>query len=175
MDSRNAWYDEFQFANNFGFGGNYVFDYTTLTASITPSGYPIANPDITWEVANNSNIGLEGTLFSGKVNFEFDYFYNVRSQMLIARNGSIPATAGFSPPRENLGELKNRGVDFLVSYTNQVGNLVFTVGANGGYSKNEVVFNDEPSNVPAWQLLLVGLLIHDLTIRLSAYSQTRQH
>jgi TonB-linked SusC/RagA family outer membrane protein len=151
MDSRNAWYDEFQFANNFGFGGNYVFDYTTLTASITPSGYPIANPDITWEVANNSNIGLEGTLFNGKVNFEFDYFYNLRSQMLIARNGSIPATAGFSPPRENLGKLKNRGVDFLVSYSNQVGNVVFTIGANGGYSKNEVVFNDEPSNVPAWQ------------------------
>ena len=36
--------------------------------------------------------------------------------MLINRNASIPTTAGFSPPRENLGELKNRGFDFLVNY-----------------------------------------------------------
>ncbi len=31
--------DEFQFANNFGFGDGYIFDYTTLTTSITPSAF----------------------------------------------------------------------------------------------------------------------------------------
>ncbi|MEJ7644514.1 MAG: TonB-dependent receptor [Chryseolinea sp.] len=151
MDSRNAWYDEFQFANNFGFGGNYIFDYTTLTTSITPSAFPIANPTITWEVANNSNFGLEGSLFDGKINFEVDYFFNVRTQMLIYRNASIPKTAGFSPPRENLGKLNNRGFDFLLNYNNQIGKVGFTVGLNGGYSKNEVVFDDEASTVPPWQ------------------------
>ena len=40
--------------------------------------FPIANPNITWEVANNSNIGLEGTLFEGKISFEVDYFNNIR-------------------------------------------------------------------------------------------------
>lgn len=151
MDANNARNDEFQFANNFGFGGGYVFDYTTLTTTITPSAFPIANPAITWEVANNSNIGLEGTLFGGKISFEMDYFNNVRSQMLINRNASIPRTAGFSPPRENLGKLKNRGFDFLVSYSGQAGELKYQVGVNGGYSKNEVVFLDEPPNVLPWQ------------------------
>ncbi len=151
MDASNARNDEFQFANNFGFGGGYVFDYTTLTTTITPSAFPIANPAITWEVANNSNIGLEGTLFGGKISFEMDYFNNVRSQMLINRNASIPRTAGFSPPRENLGKLKNRGFDFLVSYSGQAGEVKYQVGVNGGYSKNEVVFLDEPPNVLPWQ------------------------
>lgn len=151
MDANNARNDEFQFANNFGFGGGYVFDYTTLTTTITPSAFPIANPAITWEVANNSNIGLEGTLFGGKISFEMDYFNNVRSQMLINRNASIPRTAGFSPPRENLGKLKNRGFDFLVSYSGQAGEVKYQVGVNGGYSKNEVVFLDEPPNVLPWQ------------------------
>jgi TonB-linked SusC/RagA family outer membrane protein len=151
MDARNVWYDEFQFSNNFGFGGNYIFDYTTLTTSITPSTYPIANPNITWEVANNSNIGFEGTLFEGKINFEVDYFNNTRSQMLIARNASIPLTGGFTPPKENLGKLKNRGIDFLVNYNNSIGEFSFSVGVNGGYSKNEVIFNDEPPNTLPWQ------------------------
>lgn len=151
MSSVNAWYDEFQYANNFGFGQGYIFNQNVLTTTLTQALYPVANPDITWEVANNSNIGLEGTLFGGKVNFEVDYFHNIRSQMLIYRNASIPRTAGFDPPRENLGKLKNRGIDFMVNYTTQLGDLNLTVGVNGGYSKNEVVFNDEPETVFPWQ------------------------
>ncbi|MEX1240220.1 MAG: TonB-dependent receptor, partial [Cyclobacteriaceae bacterium] len=149
--SSNLRADEFQFGNNFGFGGGYIFNYNTLNTTITPSSFPIANPDITWEVANNSNIGLEGTVFGGKVNFEFDYFNNIRSQMLIFRNASIPRTAGFSPPRQNIGKLQNRGFDFLVNYGSQVGELNFQIGINGGYSKNDVINLDEPPNVLPWQ------------------------
>ena len=36
MHPTNVYFDEFQYSNNFGFGGNYIFDYTTLTTSITP-------------------------------------------------------------------------------------------------------------------------------------------
>jgi TonB-dependent starch-binding outer membrane protein SusC len=151
MDPSNARLDEFQYIDAFGFGGGYIFNYNVLTTSITPSAYPIANPGITWEVANNSNIGLEGSLFAGKVSFEFDYFNNTRSQMLIPRNASIPRTAGFNPPRQNIGKLKNRGIDFLVAYHREAGDLTYNIGVNGGYSKNEVVFLDEPSTVLPWQ------------------------
>ena len=151
MDANNVFYDEHQYSNNFGFGGGYIFDYTTLATSITQAAYPIANPNITWEVANNMNIGLEGTLFGGKVSFELDYFNNLRSKMLIYRFASIPRTAGFSPPRENLGKLRNKGFDFLVSYGGQAGDLSFQVGVNGGYAKNEVEFFDEPATVLPWQ------------------------
>lgn len=143
--------DEFQFSNNFGLGGGYIFNYGTFVTSITPSAFPIANPGITWEVANNSNIGLEGTVFNGKIGFEFDYFNNRRSQMLIPRNASIPRTAGFEPPRQNIGELVNRGVDFMVNYSGQSGDLRFQVGINGGYSKNEVINLDEAASVLPWQ------------------------
>jgi TonB-linked SusC/RagA family outer membrane protein len=151
MHPSNQWNDEFQFSNNFGFGGNYIFDYTQLATSITQAAYPVANPDITWEVANNSNIGLEGTLFGGKVSFELDYFNNIRSQMLIPRFATIPFTAGFNPPAENIGKLRNRGFDFLVNYSGQTGDLSFQIGVNGGYSKNKVVFYDEPATVLAHQ------------------------
>ncbi|HTF18484.1 MAG TPA: TonB-dependent receptor [Chryseolinea sp.] len=151
MSARNVYDDEFQFANNFGFGGNYIFDYTTLTTSITPTAFPIANPNITWEVANNSNIGLEGTLLQGKVSFEVDYFSNKRSQMLITRNASIPKTAGFTPPKENIGELKNHGIDFLLNFNNSVGTFNYGISVNGGYSKNEMIFYDEPATTFPWQ------------------------
>ncbi len=151
MDPGTIRNDEFQFGNNFGFGGGYVFNYNTLVTTLDPSLFPVANPDITWEVANNSNIGLEGTILGGKINFEFDYFNNIRSRMLIARNASIPRTAGFDPPRQNIGKLKNRGYDFLINYSGEAGDFNYQIGLNGGYSKNEVVFLDEPPNVLPWQ------------------------
>ena len=64
--------------------------------------------------------------------------------MLIPRNASIPRTAGFTPPRENIGELSNHGIRFPVELTTQAGEFNFRIGVNGGYSKNEVVYYDEP-------------------------------
>lgn len=151
MNPSNARLDEYQFANNFGFGSGYIFNYNVLTTTITQALYPVANPEITWEVANNSNIGIEGLLMNGKINFELDYFNNIRSQMLIARNVSIPRTGGFDPPLQNIGKLRNRGFDFMVGYSGQAGALNFQVGVNGGYSKNEVIFADESPTIIEWQ------------------------
>jgi TonB-dependent starch-binding outer membrane protein SusC len=151
MHPTNVYFDEFQYSNNFGFGGNYIFDYTTLSTSINQAAFPIANPDITWEVANNKNIGIEGTLGGGKFAFELDYFNNLRSNMLIPRFATIPRTSGFVPPSENIGKLRNKGFDFLVTYNGQAGEFNFQVGVNGGYSKNEVVYYDEPSTTLSWQ------------------------
>lgn len=151
MNPSNARLDEYQFANNFGFGSGYIFNYNVLTTTITQALYPVANPEITWEVANNSNIGLEGLIMNGKINFELDYFNNIRSQMLIARNVSIPRTGGFDPPLQNIGKLRNRGFDFMVGYSGQAGALNFQVGVNGGYSKNEVIFADESPTIIEWQ------------------------
>ena len=150
MDPNNPRLDEFQYLSAFGYGAGYIFNYNTLTTTIRPTSVP--NPNITWEVANNSNIGLEGTLFGGKISFEVDYFNNVRSQMLIARSGSIPFTAGYSPPRENLGKLRNRGFDFLVSYNGEAGDLTFQIGLNGGYAKNKILFWDEAPGFDPWQV-----------------------
>lgn len=149
MNPSNARLDEFQYMSAFGFGGGYIFNYNTLTTSIYPTTVP--NPNITWEVANNTNVGLEGTLFGGKIGFEFDYFNNVRSQMLLGRSGSIPFSAGFLPPPENIGRLRNRGFDFLVSYSGMAGELNFQIGLNGGYAKNEMLFVDEAPGIDPWQ------------------------
>ncbi|MEO6730067.1 MAG: SusC/RagA family TonB-linked outer membrane protein, partial [Ferruginibacter sp.] len=114
----------------------------------------VHNPNFTWEVANNFNIGLEGAILNNKVFFEFDVFKNVRKQMLIEPQGSTPWSSGIATrlPPKNLGELENKGWEFRVGYNGQVRkDLTFIVSLNGGYSKNKITFWDENPGVPAHQ------------------------
>jgi hypothetical protein len=114
----------------------------------------VPNFDFTWEVANNANFGVEGALLNNKVFFEFDIFNNQRKQILIARAGSTPQSSGISGllPPVNEGHVENKGWEFRVGYNGRIAeDFTFTVGVNGGYSKNKIKFWDENPGVPEHQ------------------------
>ncbi|HTE29560.1 MAG TPA: hypothetical protein VK666_04250, partial [Chryseolinea sp.] len=130
--------------SNFG----YVLD-NQVAATYYENGVP--NPNITWEVANNFDIGLEGALLNSRVNFEFDYFQNRRSSILWRRDASVPQTAGFTLPAENIGKVTNKGWEFKVGYSGGEGDFRYNVSVNGGYAKNKITFWDETPGRPDYQ------------------------
>ncbi len=138
---------EYDYLPTYGFG-----TYVTggqVSQTLYENGVP--NPNLTWEVANNFNLGLDGALFNGKVNFELDYFKNRRSNILWRRNASIPQTTGMTLPAENIGKVDNQGYEFKVGYNGRVGDFRFNVSVNGGYARNKIIFWDETPGAPAWQ------------------------
>ncbi|GGZ36362.1 SusC/RagA family TonB-linked outer membrane protein [Echinicola pacifica] len=139
---------EYQFLATYGFG-SYIIDGTE-TKTLYETRVP--NTTISWEIANNSNIGIEGQLMDGKVFFELDYFYNKRTNILWRKNASVPQTTGISLPAENIGEVANSGVDFQIGYRNRTeGGFNYSISANGGYAKNKILFWDEAPGAPDWQ------------------------
>lgn len=173
--TREAFMEPVAFVNNLKLRGSYgqmgndrlnVADYGYL-ATYSLTGVQVINSqvvrtltetrvpnlDFTWEVANNANLGLEGTVWNNRVNFEFDVFRNLRKQILIQRVGSTPQSTGIVNllPPMNAGEVENRGWEFRVGYNGRAGDLTFNVGLNGGYSKNKVLFWDENPGVPDYQ------------------------
>lgn len=137
----------YQYLATYGFN-TYIIDNAPRT---TLSEARIPNPTITWEVANNMDIGLEGQLFNGKINFEFDYFNNIRTSILYPRNASIPRSTGLTLPPENIGKMRNRGFDAQIGYNGQAGALKYSVSVNGGYAQNKILFWDEAPGAPEWQ------------------------
>ncbi|WP_018621305.1 SusC/RagA family TonB-linked outer membrane protein [Spirosoma luteum] len=111
----------------------------------------VPNTSLTWEVANNSDIGLEGSLLNGKVFFEFDVFQNKRSNILWRKSASIPQTTGATLPATNIGRVTNKGYEFRVGYNGQAGDFKYNVSVNGGYAKNQITFWDETPGAPEWQ------------------------
>jgi hypothetical protein len=94
---------------------------------------------------------LEGTALNNKISFEFDYFQNRRSGILWFRNASVPQTAGFTFPAENIGKVANKGYEFKVGYNGAVRDFRFNVSVNGGYAKNKILFWDEVPGRPDYQ------------------------
>ncbi|WP_342088255.1 SusC/RagA family TonB-linked outer membrane protein [Dyadobacter sp. OTU695] len=140
---------EYQYLSTMGFGSYIINDQVAKTLLESR----VANPTFTWEVANNSNFGIEGTLFNDKLSFEFDYFVNNRSKILIPKVGSTPSSAGIDGklPPQNLGKLQNKGWEFKVSYDGNAGDFTYSVSVNGGYAKNKITYWDETPGAPSYQ------------------------
>lgn len=128
----------------------YIFGIDKENKALYEARLP--NRDVTWEVANQFNVGLETTVLNGKLSLEADYFNYRRSQILWWRNASIPTSTGLSLPRENIGKVANRGYEFNISYNDRAGDFAYQFGVNGSYAKNEILFWDEAPGVPDYQL-----------------------
>ncbi|MDZ7692331.1 MAG: TonB-dependent receptor [Balneolaceae bacterium] len=141
--------EPYQYLTTYEFGTGYVRNVNELQKSLVQSR--ISNPNVTWEVANQFNVGLDTEMLDGRLAIQADYFRYFRDKILWWRNASIPTTAGFTLPRENIGEVINRGVDGRITYTDQIGDFNYDVSVNAGYAQNEIQYWDEAPGAPEWQ------------------------
>lgn len=135
-DVRFAYITQIGNGNTTGLGLNGV-NYTGLKSTI------MGVEDLTWEKSYKTNIGLEVGLFN-KVNLILDAYKERRKQILIPRQ-SLPGIAGFDTGiYANMGEMDNKGFDANIEYIDQIGKVGLRVYGNVTYSKNKIVFQDEP-------------------------------
>ncbi|WP_233219169.1 SusC/RagA family TonB-linked outer membrane protein [Adhaeribacter arboris] len=138
---------EYDYLPTYGLGSYPIGGQVAQT--LFENGVP--NTQLTWEVADNKDIGLEGQVLDGKIFFEFDVFRNNRSNILWRRAASIPASTGMVLPAENIGKVRNQGYEFRIGHNNTFGDFNLNVSVNGGYAKNEIEFWDETPGAPEWQ------------------------
>ncbi len=141
--------DPYQFLSTYGYSGTYVFNSGVAVKQVSEVRIP--NPEITWEIADQGNIGFDAQLFDGKLSITADYFHNYRSNILWWKNASVPATTGMSLPMQNIGEVLNQGFETQVGYNNRIGAFTYAVSANVSYAKNKIMFWDETPGFPSYQ------------------------
>lgn len=139
--------DTYQYLSTYGFNSYIIGNTETKTLFETR----VPNENITWEVATNSNIGLDAQLFNGKVTVELDAFSNHRTNILWFKNASVPNTTGLNLPRQNIGEVKNKGFEFNLGYRNTYKDFKYNFSVNGGYAQNKIIFWDKAPGAPEWQ------------------------
>jgi len=142
--------EEYQYLATYGYVDNSTYVYGTednklLIETKSP------NINVTWEVANQANIGFDAFLFNNKISVSADYFNNIRSQILIRKNASIPASSGLTLPPENIGKVQNGGFEASIGYHGEAGEFKYDISVNGSYSKNKIIFWDETPGIPDYQ------------------------
>ncbi|MDR1098786.1 MAG: TonB-dependent receptor [Tannerella sp.] len=115
--------------------GDYVFG-ELVTKGLVPG--PIANALATWEKSKKTNIGIDAGLFN-LINLSVDYFHEKRSNILAQRGAEVPWSFGGTLPLENIGKVKNRGVDAMLTFNHKTGQVRYSLGGNFTYAKNEIL------------------------------------
>lgn len=141
--------EPYQFLRTFGFNGQFAYG-DGLGTRISQTRVP--NDDISWEVATQFDVGLQGAILDERLTFDLVYFSHNRSDILWFRSEAVPQTAGFSLPRENIGEVQSRGYEAQATYThNFSADASFRIGANMTFAQDEIEFFAEPEGVLPWQ------------------------
>lgn len=121
------------------FGDYGLYSFGNSKDSGTIGAYPnrLANPDLTWETSEQTNIGLDARFLGGRLNFTFDWYNKETKDLLIAVETN--AVTGFESQYQNAGSVKNTGVEFAFGWNDSAGkDFTYGVNFNLAYNKNEV-------------------------------------
>lgn len=118
--------------DQFGLYSSIEYDGLTGTAPSQP-----ANPDLGWENNREYNIGMDYALFdmfSGSIEV-----YSRRTEDMLL-NYPLSRTSGFTSIRQNIGEIKNTGIEFLINANVLKGkDLKWNIGLNLAHNKSEIL------------------------------------
>ncbi|MGE8525706.1 SusC/RagA family TonB-linked outer membrane protein [Chryseobacterium rhizosphaerae] len=89
---------------NYVFGGILAPGYRSSTAP---------NPNISWEKSESKNVGIDFGLFNKYLNVSADYYVLNRDGLLL--DVPVPQQSGYSTSLQNIGKLRNNGLEIQVS------------------------------------------------------------
>ncbi len=106
-----------------------------LVNAVNPVNYP--NPDLGWEKTRQWNVGFDLGLLNERIRLEAD-FYNSRSVDLLL-NVPVPTLTGYSTQLQNIGQIENKGMEYLLRTRNMVGAFKWSTDFNISFNKNTVL------------------------------------
>ena len=115
-------------------GGNAAVFGTNIYRANSQAYLP--NPNLKWETVNAKEVGVEVAAFENRLRFEAAYFNKVTNDLMTF----IPGTNGASNGLDNIGSIKNSGVELSGSWNQRLGkDLGITISGNLTTYKNEVL------------------------------------
>lgn len=111
----------------------------TLNYGSMPSG--LANQNLRWETSEQFDLGLDARLFDNRLVFAMDYYLKDTRDLLV---GVRPVfEVGVSGSQiANAGAIRNSGLEFELSWRDQIGDFSYAVSGNLSTLKNVVTYLD---------------------------------
>ncbi len=121
---------EFPYMASINFDNAYMFDKSTqtVTALQNAAQWYYAFENITWETTTTYGLGVDMSLFDGRLNFTGDIYHKKTENMLLTLG--FPSYAGFSAPQQNAGDMYTNGWDIELRWADRIGDFSYSISAN---------------------------------------------
>ena len=97
----------------------------------------LATANSTHEKAYKYNVGVDAVLFNG-LDVTAEGYYQRRKDIWVSSEGKYTDVLGVDAPFENAGIVDSYGVELGLNYTKRLGDVVFNLGGNFAWNKNEI-------------------------------------
>jgi TonB-linked SusC/RagA family outer membrane protein len=101
------------------------------------------NPRLSWETSEQTDIGLDLSLFKDRLSFTMDYFDKLTYDLIKQQDTGWPNTQGYGAPLINQGRIRNSGWEFAASWRGQKNEFSYEIGGNLATLKNRVDYIDD--------------------------------
>lgn len=98
----------------------------------------LANVNLGWEEATELNLGLDFELLQGRIFGAIDVYRKDNNELLFGR--PLPSDSGFGSITENIGSVRNQGIEFEISTVNvNTGGFIWSSRFNIAFTENEIL------------------------------------
>ncbi len=134
------------YATTYGSG---VYGYNGSEYITYVPGTTLGNPDLKWEKTTTTNVGVDVSLFSSRLNFSVDWYNNESNNLLVSNK--IPTSTGYSTQIQNLGSIRNRGVEIVVNTQNvRTKGFTWTTDFNIAFNRSKVLDLYRDDEIDSW-------------------------
>ncbi|WP_262732674.1 SusC/RagA family TonB-linked outer membrane protein [Gaetbulibacter sp. NE] len=125
----------YSYLGRVGSGANYPFGGVAQPGTFPAS---IENLELKWEESEQTNVGIDVSLFNSRINFTADAYIKKTRDLLL--NAPLPTATGFDSAIQNIGEIENKGLEFALNTVNVTSkNFSWNTGFNISFNRNEVI------------------------------------
>jgi TonB-linked SusC/RagA family outer membrane protein len=107
----------------------------------------LGNPDIHWEQAIKSNLGLDFSIYKNLLSGTFEYFTEDRTDILLdgaSRKVNLPTYFGTTLPTANVGHVTKKGYEVELRIKKDFGRVRVWANANLTNAVDKIIDKEEP-------------------------------
>jgi TonB-linked SusC/RagA family outer membrane protein len=97
----------------------------------------IGNKNLKWETTTQNNVALDIGLLNDRISFTLEAYEKVTEDLLLSVQ--LPTATGYSSAVQNIGSVRNRGMEFSVNSTNLDGAFRWTTDFNIFFNRSRVL------------------------------------
>ncbi|WP_460584105.1 SusC/RagA family TonB-linked outer membrane protein [Hymenobacter arcticus] len=102
----------------------------------------IGNPNLSWETTKQVDLGVEFGFLNNRISGEVDVYQKNTTGLLL--NRQLPLTSGYTTITENVGALRNKGLEIALNARIFDGDFKWSIGGNISFNRNLITNLPQP-------------------------------